>query len=91
LPPAALPERWPQVCRVKIMFELLLTICFVLPRQDHVGNKSIENAGSFGTKPNPALMSLQANPFFQKKTRPKERRKEERPGPDSRDASGWYG
>ena len=26
---AAMPERWPQVFRVKIMFELLLTICFV--------------------------------------------------------------
>jgi len=26
---AAMPERWPQVCRVKITFELLLTICFV--------------------------------------------------------------
>jgi hypothetical protein len=26
---AAMPERWPQVCRVKITFELLPTICFV--------------------------------------------------------------
>ena len=26
---AAMPERWPRVCRVKITFELLLTICFV--------------------------------------------------------------
>jgi len=24
-----MPKRWPQVCRVKITFELLLTICFV--------------------------------------------------------------
>jgi len=29
LPPAAMPERWPQVCRVKITFELLKTICLV--------------------------------------------------------------
>jgi len=27
--PAAMPERWPQVCRVKIMFILLLTYRFV--------------------------------------------------------------
>jgi len=26
---AAMPERWPQVCRVKITFELLLMICSV--------------------------------------------------------------
>jgi len=25
----AMPERWPQVCRVKITFEIILTICFV--------------------------------------------------------------
>jgi len=29
LPPTAMPERWPQVFRVKITFESLLTICFV--------------------------------------------------------------
>ena len=29
LPPAAMPERCPQVCCIKIKFELLLTICFV--------------------------------------------------------------
>jgi len=28
-PPAAMSERWLQVCRVKISFELLLTICLV--------------------------------------------------------------
>ena len=56
-----MPERWPQVCRLKITFELLRTICFVsittnlmkcvvkwIPLNTHIVSKT----------PNPALKRL---------------------------------